>query len=110
MGNNSAYTNFESLTVDLYNKGLLNKEILSSIMEQYRGTDIDSGGSKDLVANDGLDVMRIVLKIFGKEVPERKDIPTDWKLQTPEQSRDYDRYLENIYDSFHEITDHFGWC
>ena len=109
MGNNSAYTNFESLTVDLYNKGLLNKEILSSIMEQYRDTDIDSGGSMDLVSNDGLDVIAITIKTFGKEIPQKPNVPTNWKLQTPEQSRDYDRYLESIYDSFKEITDQFGW-
>lgn len=110
MGNNGAYTNFESLTVDLYNKGLLNKEILSSIMEQYRGTDIDSGGSQGLVANDGLNVVAIVIKTFGKELPVMPDVQKNWKDRTEKQEELYDKYVSDLYDLFRQIAYEFGWC
>lgn len=111
MGNNSAYTNFESLTVGLYNKGLLNKEILSSIMEQYRGTDIDSGGSMDLVSDDGLEVVEIVVRTLGKEVPQRPDVPYSFQNRTQEEQELYDNYMDTIYESFYDIkSNQFGWC
>lgn len=110
MGDNRSYTNFESLTIDLYDKGLLNKEILSSIMEQYRDTDIDSGGSQDLISKDGLDIARVVLKTFDIQVPEKPNIPENWKDQTEEQQEIWNDYCDTMYDLFNEVTDKFGWC
>ena len=62
MGWNSGYTIFEATVVGAYDLGLLNKDLLCVLMEPYRGSDIDSGGSHDLVAKDGLNVKEIVVK------------------------------------------------
>lgn len=110
MGNNAAYTSFEWITIYLYDKGLLNKEILSDIMEQYRGTDIDSGGSRDLISKDGLGIYEVVLKTFDIKVPEKPNVPKNWKDQTEEQNEIWNNYCDTIYDLFNEVTDKFGWC
>jgi hypothetical protein len=110
MGNNSAFTNFERLSMELYDKGLLNKEILSCIMEQYRDVDIDSGGSCDLISKDGLNIAGVVFKIFDIKVPEKPNIPTNWKDQTEEQRKIWDNYCSVMYDLFNKVTNKFGWC
>ena len=102
--------NFESLTVDLYNKGLLNKEIISSIMKQDMSINIDSGDNMDLVSDDGLDAIEIIIKTFGKELPMMPDVPKNWKDRTEKQEELYDKYVSNLYDLFRQIAYEFGWC
>lgn len=109
MGNNAAFTAFESTTLATYNKGVLDKELLSSFMEQYRGVDIDSGGMAGTLSNDGKDVIDIVLDLFGKEIPPRPDLPKDHRTWTREQDDANEQWNETQWGAFHEITDMFGW-
>ncbi len=98
MGWNAGYRIFESTVINIYNQGKLDKEMLSLLMELYRGTDIDSGGSQDLVANDGKMLEQIVIETFGLTMPEK---PNEECL---------DDYYDEVYDLMQSITDRFGWC
>ena len=48
MGWNTGYTIFEATVVGAYDLRKLDKEMLTVLMEPYRDSDIDSGGSEDL--------------------------------------------------------------
>lgn len=110
MGNNQAYTDFERTVVKLYNKGVLDKELLSELMEPYRGTDIDEGGMYGTLSKDGLDVQEIVIKVFTGEVPAKPNLPADYKVWTKEQDDQNDAYCDNKHAILKSITDRFGWC
>lgn len=110
MGNNAAFTDFEATVIAVYNKGVLDADLLSSLMEVHRGSDIDQGGMRDTLSNDGLNVIQIVIKTFGKPLPERPDLPDDYKTWTPEQDVLNERYYEQVDTAFREIADRFGWC
>lgn len=86
MGWNSGYTIYEQQVITLYNNNVLTKTILESIMEPFKGTDIDHGGSRNLTSKDGLSADEIVCKIYEPERyleaiknPEWEDgEPGDW--------------------------------
>lgn len=105
MGWNKGYTIFEATVVGAYDLGKLDKDLLCVLMEPYRGTDIDSGGSHDLQSKDGKDVMQIVIEIWGLKMP---DAPTvEYSEDTWEEWEDY---YDKVHTLFCSITDeHFGW-
>lgn len=49
MGWNTGYTIFEATVIGAYDLGVLDKRLLAVLMEPYRGTDIDPGGSEDSI-------------------------------------------------------------
>ncbi|HEX7718940.1 MAG TPA: hypothetical protein VF389_03970 [Woeseiaceae bacterium] len=103
MGWNTGYTIFEATVVGAYDLGKLDKQLLAVLMEPFRNTDIDSGGSRDLESNDGKGVEQIVIEAWGLEMPkappgEYDDDPDAW-----------DDYNDAVYDEFSSITKHFGW-
>jgi hypothetical protein len=111
MGNNAAFGEFEFYTVTLYDKGVLDKELLTTIMERYRGTDIDSGGKEDLSSKDGLDIEQIVLKVFGVSLRPRPVLPADSKTWTPADHLLNKRYWDWHFEQFSKIANGmFGWC
>lgn len=63
MGWNEEYTIWEHLIITLYNADMLTKELIEKIVEPFKNTDIDHGGSMDLRAKDGLDADKIVIKL-----------------------------------------------
>lgn len=109
MGWNAGYSIFEETVVGAYDLGKLDPDLLSVLMEPYRGTDIDPGGERGLKAKDGLDVVEIVLKTFGVEVPTRPDFPGDYSSWTEEQREAENRYWDGRCEAFDRITDRFGW-
>lgn len=102
MGWNAGYRVFEATVIGAYDLGKLDKKLLSVLMEPYRDTDIDSGGSKNLKTKDGLSVEEVVLKTFGKPLP----VKPDFKTCSDDETEDYH---ETIAEAFDEITDKFGW-
>lgn len=98
MGWNKGYTVMEATIVGAYDLGKLDKDLLSVLMEPYRDTDIDSGGSRDLQSKDGKGVMQIVVETWGLELPP------------PQVDEDDDDYFDALYAKFSEVTKHFGWC
>lgn len=109
MGNNQAYSIFEAIVIAIYDKGVLDVELLSTIMEQFRNMDIDSGGQAGTLSKDGLEIEQIVIKIFGGELPTKIALPDDYKTWTKEQQQQSDDYYESIGIAFNEITDKIGW-
>lgn len=109
MGNNAAFTSFEATTLATYDKGVLDKELLSAFMEQYRDMDIDSGGMRGTLSKDGLDIIGVTLKTFGVDVP-RPELPTDHTTWTPEQDRANEDWWEARWKAFFDIANQFGWC
>ena len=104
MGWNSGYTIFEATVVGAYDLGKLDKELLAVLMEPYRGTDIDSGGSRDLQSKDGKGAEQIVIETWGLEMPKKPPGEYD---NAPDA---WDTYNEAVYDRFREVRRHFGWC
>jgi len=101
MGNNAAYTTFERQVIETYNTGKLDESLLSIFMEEYRGTDIDSGGSRGLLTNDGKDVEIVIIETMGLTPPSK---PKD-------ENDDYQReeYYERKYALYRMISDRFDW-
>lgn len=110
MGNNQAFTDFEATVLATYNRGVLDKDLLSSFMEMHRGSDIDHGGMVGTIARDGLDVEEIVIKLFTGKVIESPDLPKNHKTWTEEQESVNEEYWEKRYEAFSEIANKFGWC
>lgn len=109
MGNNAAFTNFEATVLATYNKGVLDEELLSVLMETHRGSDIDRGEMTGDLAKDGLDVDEIILKVFGTPAAPRPDLPADHKTWTPEQEAINEKYWEDRCEAVDAITERFGW-
>src|ERR1035437_6740514 len=74
MGNNAAFTRFEASVIAVYNRGVLDKELLSDLMRPYEGVDIDHGGMEGTLANDGFDIEEIVIRTLGKTLPARQEV------------------------------------
>ena len=113
MGNNAAFTAFESTVIAVYNHGVLTKELLSDLMEPYREIDIDHGGMEGTLSKDGLDVEEIVIQTFGKPLPVRPVVQDDLSkltsYQESYQETQMDAYWNYRTELFRSITDQFGW-
>lgn len=101
MGWNTGYTIFESTVVGAYDLGKLDKELLAVLMEPYRGTDIDSGGSSDLESKDGKDVEQIVIEVMGGAAPAKPADDLDDAAM--------DDYFDAKDEAFQKIAEAFGW-
>ena len=101
MGWNTGYTIFEATVIGAYDLGVLTPELLSVLMEPYRGTDIDDGGRMELVARDGKEIHQVVIETFGGVMePEPADDAPD---------EEHDVHWDGVYDAFQAVTDKFGW-
>lgn len=67
MGWNEGFRIAEEQVVSLYNKGLLTPDVLDTLMEPFKETDCDTGGSQGLEAKDGLSFEMIVCKTMKSE-------------------------------------------
>ena len=103
MGWNQGYTIFEATVIGAYDLGKLDKPLLAVLMEPYRDTDIDSGGSQDLCTRDGKGVMQIVIETWGLPMPE---VPTPGDDGGDDA---WDAYHDAVYEQFCIVRDVFGW-
>ena len=103
MGWNTGYTIFEETVVGAYDLGKLDKDLLTVLMEPYRGSDIDSGGSCDLEAKDGKGVEQIVIETWGLSMPKR---PASDYNSNPDG---WNSYGDEVYGLMRVVTDYFGW-
>lgn len=101
MGWNGGYTIFESTVVGAYNLGKLDKALLTVLMEPYGNSDIDAGGSNDLVAEDGKSLEEIVVEAWG--------LPLPTKPAEEDDEETWEAYQEELYGLMRTVTDHFGW-
>lgn len=77
MGWDTGYTIMEHTVITLYDSDILTKELLDKVMEPFKGTDCDSGGSRDLLSKDGLTVEQIICKTMEPE--QYEDVITNPK-------------------------------
>lgn len=97
MGWGEGYRIMEQQVICLYDKGLLNKEILDSIMEPFKNTDIDLVGSQDLKANDGKSADDIICFIME---PEKYQEIIENYIPNPEECG----WNEELYELYYEIV------
>jgi hypothetical protein len=109
MGNNAAFTSFEASVIAVYNRGVLDKELLDALAAPYEGMDIDRGGMEGTLTKDGLDIDGVICKVYGIVLAPYPDIPKDWREQTPEQQDLNDEWVEAKYEAIHKIQEKWGW-
>lgn len=111
MGNNDAFTMFESTVIVTYNAGILTLELLDIFGNLHRDTDIDEGGSRDLVTSDGLSVNEVILKTIDIEAFERLACILEGLGPNPDGHPDVDDlYYQPRFDAVHQITkSRWGW-
>ncbi|MGE5631355.1 MAG: hypothetical protein ACM3TR_09700 [Caulobacteraceae bacterium] len=97
MGWNEGYRIMEQQVVSLYDAGLLNKNVLNTLMQPFCDTDIDHGGSEDLKSKDGKSADDIICFIME---PEKYQEATENFIPDP---KDPD-WNEKLYDLYREIT------
>lgn len=105
MGWNTGYTIMEHTVVTLYDSGMLTSDLLDKIMEPYKRTDCDSGGSHDLKAKDGLGAEEIICKTMKpEEYKEVVENPKWYEGEEPE-TECHDKWSSNekAYDLFFSI-------
>lgn len=102
---NSGYTAMETAIIAVYDTGTLTPEVLDKIMEPYKGTNCDSGGSRDIKTIDGLGVKEVICKVMKpleyedamknprmfSDFEEHKDIymaNANWKFTANEKAQD----------------------
>ena len=105
MGNNAAYTHMEASVVAAYNAGLRGEQF-APFLEPYRGTDIDSGGRRDILTSDGKGVEEVIIEAFG--TPEQLEAWKEWL-----SSGYSDDFCDAAYDALDTIIGRdgrFGWC
>ena len=108
MGNNAAFTSFEASVIAVYNRGVLDKELLDALAAPYEGMDIDRGGMEGTLTWDGLDIDEVICKVYGIVLAPYPDIPKDWRKQTPEQQDLNDEWVEANYEAIHKIQEKWG--
>lgn len=99
MGWNSGYAIMEKQIIGLYDAGVLTEVILDKIMEPFKNTDCDSGGSNGLLSKDMLEVGQIICKTMKPE--EYKDA-----MDNPSYAEGYIPHLHNnekYLDLFYSI-------
>ncbi|MCU6746330.1 hypothetical protein OCV51_01430 [Faecalicatena acetigenes] len=99
MGWNTGYRIMEQTVIEVYNAGILTPNLLEKLMEPYKHTDCDSGGSRDLKANDGLGVEEIICKVMEPE--KYKDVIKNPKYYEGEPERWESN--EKAYELFYSI-------
>jgi hypothetical protein len=117
MGNNSAYTAFETSVILCAKRGVLDKKLLADLMEPYRDMDIDSGGKVGTVVKfkcrDGiirkLEVEDVVINVFTGKYFEPPKLPKKFLDWSDAEQKLNDDYQERRSLAFNRITDRFGW-
>ena len=89
MGSNYLWTMAESQIVSIYDNGLMTLDTLDAICNAYAGTDIDSGGSRDLETKDGKSMEQVAVELVNPDFApnENKDDPWGWHEEFGEISR-----------------------
>lgn len=89
MGSNHLWTMAEGQIVSAYDNGLLTLDTLDVICNAYAGTDIDSGGSRDLETKDGKSMEQVAVELVNPEFlpDENDDDPWGWGEEFGEISR-----------------------
>lgn len=94
MGWNAAYTALESNVIAAYDMGKLDEPLLRILMEPYRNSDIDHGGSKRVVSRDGKSCDEIIVEVL---------VPEDHK-KLAGLSKQSIEYGDLLFDAWVKVT------
>jgi hypothetical protein len=97
MGWNEGYRIMEQQVIALYDAEVLNKDVLNALMEPFRNSDIDHGGSQGLRTNDGKNADDIICFIME---PEKYKEAVENYVPDPENPE----YNEKLYNLYYKIT------
>ena len=112
---NEGYEILEKTIVDIYDAGRMDADLLKMILDPYRETDIDHGGSQNLKTRDGKTADDIIIEFLGApEIKEqlvlRKQLAddagaTEEKLYARNPEKNFES--ENAYD--HAQNMYWAW-
>lgn len=109
MGNNAAFTSFEASVIAVYNKGVLDRELLDALAAPYDGLDVDRGGMEGTLTRDGLDIDGVILKIYGVSLSPQPELPRDHRQWTPDQYQANEEWHEKRWEALQPIEKGWGW-
>ena len=89
------------MVIDAYDQGKLDKELLSSIMGQFQGQDVDHGGALYITTKDGKEADEVAIETWGLTLPPKPAKNAD------EDARD--EYESLVLDLFDKVKKKFGW-
>jgi len=101
MGWNEGFKIMEQTIISTYNKGILTKKLLDSIMEPYKETDCDSGGCHNLRAKDGLNVFDVICLTM--EPKKYKDVTRNPDFGTYKYIPEHTHNNSKLYDLWYNI-------
>ncbi len=108
--NASEFRHFEQTVISVFEKGVLTPALLTELMEQYRGTDIDPERGIGLLTSSGLTAEEVVITVLGRILPERPEHwGTDPRRLNHQQHVRNEAYREECLEVFDAITHEFGW-
>lgn len=99
MGWNEGYRLLEETVIRVYDLDKLDKPMVVALFEPYRGSDIDSGGSRDLRTKDGKAMEEVVCEAWGIALPPR---PTNG-----DDDDAYDEWYEAFEAAWRSIRKYF---
>jgi hypothetical protein len=59
-----AYTTFEQTVIALYDRRAITVDLLDTLAWMYRGMEVDSAGSRGLIAEDGKDLQQVCITMI----------------------------------------------
>lgn len=88
----TTYTTFEQTVIDLYDQKALTLNLLDTLGLMYRGIEVDSAGSQNLLTGDGKDVQQVCITLVNPSftLAERGGYGDDeeyWECELKEWSR-----------------------
>jgi hypothetical protein len=102
MGWNEGYEILEKQVVQAYNLNTLTPDLLTAIASPFMGKDVDSGGSNNLLSNDGLPFEAIVVKTYKpNEYKDAMDNPIWYNGEEPSTT------LHNKFTSNRKLSELF---
>lgn len=99
----------EETVVGVYDLGVMDKKVLSVLLEPYRECDIDHGGERGLKTKDGLGADDVIIKFFDpksfvKLQEMKKIIDKHPKKLSAKQEAFEEKYWEQRFEAVHKIT------
>lgn len=102
MGWNEGYSLLEETVIRVYDLDKLDKPMVIALFEPYRGSDIDSGGSRGLRTKDGKTMEEVVCEAWGIALPPRP--PDD------DDGGAYDDWYKAFEAAWRPIDEYFEFC
>ena len=105
MGDNAAFTAFESIAVGLADLGVLSPKALDVVATAFSDTDIDRGGQAFITTRDGRGIDMLILDTKAPKAAARIRA----KIAKATTERQEDLADEACYEAVRKIEAKWGW-